>query len=239
MAKGGCHSTVPFTIGIEALACVIWVRWRQHHKKMKNSLEIKTLTIQNIILARQRNIRMKCRVHIDRLWLVTFMILPAAIYGQEVKHPDSSQSKLILAAAKEIMTSAATCALITLDEGGRPRVRAMDPFEPDSNFVVWFGTNPHSRKVKQIENDARVTLYYLDQDVTGYVMLHGQAQIVNDPEEKAKRWKEEWIDFYPDRPEGYTLIRVTPQWMEVISESRSILGDTLTWQPPVYKFNDK
>ena len=82
------------------------------------------------------------------------------------------------------MNSAGTCALITLDEEGRPRVRAMDAFPPENDFTVWFGTNPKSRKVNQIKNDPRVTLYYLENDGSGYVMIYGKAQLVDELRKK-------------------------------------------------------
>lgn len=134
-------------------------------------------------------------------------------------------------AAREIMSAAGTCTLITLDQEGRPRARVMDAFLPEDDFTVWFGTNPKSRKVAQIKNDPRVTLFYLDQDASGYVMIHGQAQIVDDPIEKQERWKDEWEAFYQNREEAYLLIKVTPEWMEVISNTRNIVGDPLSWEP--------
>jgi general stress protein 26 len=140
-------------------------------------------------------------------------------------------------AAREIMMAANNCALITLDEEGRPRVRLMDPFLPESDFTVWFGTNPRSRKVDQIKKNPKVTLYYQDSDATGYVMIHGTAQLVDDQKEKEKHWKAAWKDFYPNRPEGYLLIKVSPEWMEVLSVSRGITGDSSTWQPPVVLFD--
>ena len=79
-----------------------------------------------------------------------FLLIPSVGFNQNNEHLDSLNNKLINA-AKEIMTSAETCALITLDHEGRPRVRAMDPFLPESDFTVWFGTNPKSRKVDQIK----------------------------------------------------------------------------------------
>ena len=131
----------------------------------------------------------------------------------------------------EIMSAAGTCTLITLDQEGRPRARVMDAFLPEDDFTVWFGTNPKSRKVTQIKNDPRVTLFYLDQDASGYVMIHGQAQLVDDPIEKQERWKDEWEAFYQNREEAYLLIKVTPEWMEVISNTRNIVGDPLSWEP--------
>ena len=139
-------------------------------------------------------------------------------------------------AAIEIMHDAGTCAFITLDEDGRPRVRAMDPFPPESDLTVWFGSNPKSRKITQIENDPRVSIYYLDSDTSGYVMIYGQAEIIDRAEEKSKHWKEEWKDFYPDYPDDYILIKVEPEWMEIVSPPRHITGDPETWEPDRVSF---
>ena len=130
------------------------------------------------------------------------------------------------------MTFEETCALITLDDESRSVVRAMDPFLPERDFTVWFGTNPKSRKVDQIKKDARVTLYYLGSNSSGYVMIHGIAEIVNNQNEKEKRWKAEWEAFYPNKPEDFILIKVSPEWMEVISYGHGVIGDPLTWETP-------
>lgn len=175
----------------------------------------------------------------DRLLrnVLTFILLiPSSIFGQDTGLSNLSDDRLI-SAAREIIASAGTCALITLDEEGRPRVRTMDPFPPDSTMTVWFGTNIKTRKVDQIRNDPRVTLYYLDSDNTGYVMIHGNARLVDPQKEKMERWKAEWEAFYPNKSEEYYLVKVSPEWMEVVSESRDILGDSITWKPPVVFFN--
>ena len=155
-----------------------------------------------------------------------------SVYGcaQQKTISKNNNSKLIIA-AKEIIHSAKTCALITNDDEGRPRVRTMDPFPLEEDLTVWFGTNASSRKVNQIKKDNRVTLYYLDNDNTGYVMIYGTASIVNEISKKETYWKTKWKDFYPNFPEGYMLIKVEPQWLEVVSETRGILGDSLTWTP--------
>jgi general stress protein 26 len=142
-------------------------------------------------------------------------------------------------AALEIMTSVKTCALITLDEEDRPRVRAMDPFLPEKDFTVWFGTNPNSRKVEQIKNNSKVTLYYLENESNGYVMIQGNAELVNNQEEKDKRWKPKWEAFYTNREDDYLLIKVTPEWMEVVSYTHNLVGDTISWEPPIVIFDKK
>lgn len=165
------------------------------------------------------------------------LLSPFIVLGQENESTQDSRSELLLV-GREIMFAAKTCALITVDEEGQPRVRAMDPFPPESDFTVWFGTNPKSRKVSQIENDPRVTLYYLDSDASGYVMISGIAQLVNDPKEKLKYWKDAWEEFYPDRNENYMLIKVSPISMEISSAPRGIDGDSLTWKPAEVLFEN-
>ena len=166
-----------------------------------------------------------------KVFSISLMILCSLIgISQQTKVPDTSVDKIKLA-AREIMISSGTCTLITLDENMLPTARVMDPFAPESDFAVWFGTNQTSRKVSQIKKNSTVTLFYLDSDASGYVVIQGNAELIRDPMEKEARWKEEWQAFYPNRPEGYLLIKVTPKWMEVISNSRGIFGDSKTWQP--------
>ncbi len=167
-----------------------------------------------------------------------FLLTSNYSFGQNIKQVDSVRHQL-LSVAREIMTSSGNCALITQDQDGRARVRVMDPFPPENDFTVWFGTNPKSRKVTQIKNDPRVTLYYFDHKASAYVTIHGIAQLVDDPNEKEIRWKEAWKLFYPDKPDGYLLIKVTSEYLEVISESHGITGDPATWKPPIVKFESK
>lgn len=161
--------------------------------------------------------------------LVTLLATGKEVVCQENTNPKTDAE--VFAVAKEIMNAAKTCALITIDKEGRPRVRTMDPFAPEEDLSVWLGTNADSRKVMQIKNDPRVTLYYLDKDETGYVMVHGTAKLVNSEHEKTKRWKTKWEAFYRNNRENYRLIHVTPQWIEVSSAPRGLHGDAKTWQP--------
>ena len=165
------------------------------------------------------------------------LVLISCPVHTQVNHENDSSNDKLIRAAREIISSAGTCALVTLDEEGRPRVRAMDPFSPEEDFTVWFGTNSKSRKVSQIRNDPRVSLYYLDGDASGYVMIHGRAELINDEREKEMHWKERWEAFYPDNKENFLLIRVSPIWMEISSAPRGINGDSVTWQPPDIRFN--
>jgi general stress protein 26 len=168
--------------------------------------------------------------------ILILISLPFSGFSQLTEQGSANADQHLIAAAKEIMNSEGSCALISIDDEGIPRVRAMDPFAPEEDLTVWFGTNSRSRKVDQLKKDPRVTLYYLDEDASGYVIVQGVARLVNDTKEKDKRWKVEWEAFYSDKTKDYLLIEVTPIWMEVLSPPRGISADPVTWQPPIVNF---
>jgi general stress protein 26 len=142
----------------------------------------------------------------------------------------------LLAVAKDIMAQTRFCVLITLDEAGHPRARAMDPFMPDENWVIWMGTGPMTRKAKDIKKDPRVTLYYDHPAKAGYVVVYGTAKLVDDPGLKEKWFKEEWAQFYQDKEKEYVLISVTPKKIEVLDYTKGVMGDETTWVPPSVTF---
>jgi len=148
---------------------------------------------------------------------------------------DDAERDRVLAAAIEIMTSVRYCSLVTLDADGAPQARAMDPFPPEPDLTVWLGTNTFTRKVEQIRRDPRVTLFYFDPEGPGYVTVLGEAQVVDDPEEKARRFKPEWGAFYDDahRGDDYVLVRVDPRRIEVVSAPHDIAIDPKGWKPEI------
>ena len=166
--------------------------------------------------------------------LTLILIVPS---GQGLEGQTMASRDTLLAVAREIMDAARYCGLVTTDETGTMRVRTMDPFSPASDMTIWMGTNRETRKVKEIEGDPRVTLYYASPDASGYVTVFGTASLVDEAEEKGARWKPEWEAFYQDRTSEYLLIKVTPHRLEVIDYSRGIVGSPGTWEPPTVLFN--
>lgn len=179
------------------------------------------------------SMNIKLKVFAGALLLCTAWGTPG-VFSQQP--PPRLSRDTLIATAREIMGAARYCALITLDSKGRTHARTMDPFPPDGNMIVWFGTNPKSRKVAEVRRNNRVTLYYFDREGAAYVTISGLAHLVNDPKEKARRWKDEWKAFYPDRERGYLLIAVTPQELEIVSEKKGIVGDAVRWTPPTIRF---
>ena len=175
---------------------------------------------------------------IKKTLLICTLFCVSFIGFSQTKNTSLSKETLIKS-AKEIINSTGTCALITQDKNGISRVRMMDPFPPEENLTVWFGTNPTSRKVAQIKKNNKVTIYYRDKDDSGYVTIHGNATLVDNQQEKNKHWKETWKSFYPNKKESYLLVKVIPIWMEIVSPSRNIVGNSDNWKAPTLYFNSK
>ncbi len=169
------------------------------------------------------------------LYLVIILIFPLGVLAQENELPIYDRDTLITA-AREIIAAARYCALITLDESGHPQVRTMDPFSPEGELIIWFGTKSNSRKVNEIRNDHRTTLYYEAPNGAGYVVIKGHASLVDDPDKKLKYWKKEWDRFYPDKNENYILIKVVPDKLEVVDYKHGITGASKTWAVPYTEF---
>lgn len=141
----------------------------------------------------------------------------------------------ILAQARSVMMDARYCALITVDDQGQPRARTVDPFAPDEDFVVWIATRPVTRKVAQIRRHPAVTLYYWDAAKANYVTLMGTAELVDDEQTKvARRRDADSARLYPDFPDDYLLIKVTPDRLEAIVPG--FRGDRDTWKPASVRF---
>lgn len=139
--------------------------------------------------------------------------------------------------AWDVMASASTLTLITLNEDSQPQARILDATPPDSaRFDVWMGTNVNSAKVGEIRANPRATIMYQIPNSMGYVTLRGMAEIVDDPALKEKYWREGWAPFYPDREAMFILIHFTPFDGEVVSFAHGLLGDSLTWAAPEFGF---
>jgi len=161
---------------------------------------------------------------------------PSTLSAQEKKTPALDRAGLI-AAAREIMHAQQYCALITIDDTGRPQARTMNPFPPEEDMTVWIATNTNTRKVQQIRRDPRVTLYYSDHaNAIGYVAIMGKAVLVDDMTEIMKRKRAYWDTAFPGM-KNIVLIKVIPEQLEVINYKQGAQPDTATWRAPSIKFD--
>ena len=174
-----------------------------------------------------------------RLFTV-FSILTFMMFGCSFERHDSvlqyrkkftPQEQHIMQAARGIISRAYFGSLITVDKDGNAKARLMEPFAPEKNFVIYLATNPKSRKVQEIQKHQQATLHYIDEPRTGYVSLYGKINIVTNDSIKKAHWKNGWERFYPNKSDGYMLLKFTPDYLEVISIRDSLTGNKENWQP--------
>lgn len=166
--------------------------------------------------------------------LLGLALAAPAVAGQAAPGQAPTREQ-IMSAARAVIGKARYATFVTLDATGHPQARIVDPFEPEGDLAIWIATNARSRKVVRVAASAKVTLLYFDAAGQSYVTVIGNATLVRDPAERAKRWKEEWAAFYKDRNKGddYVLIRIRPTRLEVVSAALGMRNDPETWRPVI------
>ncbi len=163
------------------------------------------------------------------LAVVAISSIGAAPAGQDKPQTPPDRAKA-LAAAREIMTAQQYCALITIDETGRPQIRTMNPFPPEEDMAVWMATTTLSRKIAHIRKDPRVSLYYGDHGkAAGYVAVTGKAVLIDDMKEILKRKRDYWDQSFPGL-KNLVLIKVVPERLEIVNYKQGFGGDPLTFR---------
>lgn len=160
------------------------------------------------------------------------LLAPCAAPAQEKPTTPTDERARLIAAAREIMGAQTYCALVTLDETGRPQVRTMNPFPPEEDMTVWFATNTRSRKVREMRHDPRVALYYSDhENAIGYVQVTGRAVLVEDMQEILKRKRAYWDQAFPGL-KNLVLVKVVPERLDVLNYKAGTQVDPETWRTP-------
>ena len=167
-----------------------------------------------------------------------FLLSTSLVFAQtSVNITTGINDDSLLTIAREIIDSAGAKVLVTVDQDGIPHARQMDPFTPDENFTIWFATNPHTRKVKQIKNNPNAAVFYYDPDSGGYVSINGVAELINDPDAKKKYWKGYWKRYYANPEEDMILIKFKPERMELISFKHGLFWKDSTFIPQYIEFD--
>jgi general stress protein 26 len=144
-----------------------------------------------------------------------------------------------LAAASTVIASDPYMTLITSDTAGQARARTIQFHGPDENFNFYVSTIPGTRKLQQIKDNPKVTLYFDNPEETAYVTVMGTATIHTDRETIVQHdWRtaDSRARFWPDFPEGYVLIRIKPGWLEVVAPG--IRARDSDWRPQAVVFSD-
>ncbi len=176
-----------------------------------------------------------CKTYCPSILLLAFMLTVPECTAQ-LKRTAAVERDSVLAAAREIMGMQKYCALVTVDSSGQPHARTMNPFPPEKDMTVWIATNSRSRKVREIQNNSRVCLYYADHgQASGYVAITGKAILVNDMNEKLSRRRAYWDQAFPDW-KYLLLIKVIPEKLDVVNYRRGMVNDSVTFRAPSIEF---
>lgn len=141
----------------------------------------------------------------------------------------------LLEITQATLKAAEFCFLITLGESGQAEARLMQPFEPEPDLTIWFGTSPTSRKVREIQKDNRVTLGYTQAQAGAYVTLIGTASIEDDTAKKQHYWREDFAAFWPVGPmsEAYSLIKFVPSRIELMHIGQEVAPEPFGLKPVI------
>ena len=102
----------------------------------------------------------------------------------------------------EIMKENCLHAYLATCDGDQPRVRPVSPIVED-NLLVWVATFNTSRKVKQIQQNPKICLAFVEQPRGDKVaIVIGEAKIIPNLDEKKKVWDLATFDLSEHFPNG-------------------------------------
>jgi len=142
---------------------------------------------------------------------------------------NSSDKQKIVA----IMKEASLFAFLATCDSGQPRVRPVSPIVED-DMSVWVATSANSRKVKQIKQNPKISLAFVQQPRgEKAAMVIGEAEIVADMEQKKRVWGLAPYDlsqYFPDGPESkeYCVLKIN---IKKIEWWEDIKAGTKTYEP--------
>ena len=135
--------------------------------------------------------------------------------------------------ARSMLKKSKYCFLITNSDRQWPSARMVQPIIDFDTFIIWFGTNPTLRKIKEIEKNPYVTLAFGDDREDANLIIYGKATILRDVQERRKHWIDSWLLFFPSGPRGddFVSIRIEPSEMELMNFKRSIVPEPFGLKP--------
>lgn len=163
---------------------------------------------------------------------ISFLILLFLTVSTFSSYSQSVNRDSVMVAAREIMTQTSYCGLVTIDATGQPQTRTMNPFPLKDEFVIWFATSRSSRKVKELKENPKVSVYYADHlTAKGYVNITGNAEVIDDKNMLIKMKRDYW-EGIPDWQNIFVLIKIVPKKVEVINYKHGLNNDPKTFKAP-------
>lgn len=125
-----------------------------------------------------------------------------------MKSEEAIEKGLVLANRSDIAL------LGTIGPEGYPNIRAMIKMENEGLKTIWFTTNTSSRKIPQLQNNPKVSVYFVDFEKWMGLMLVGSITILQDAESRKRCWREGFEKYYPKgiNDPDYSVLRFTAHW---------------------------
>ena len=131
----------------------------------------------------------------------------------------------------DLMKRAPVAYMATSDGDGLPQVRAVENFRCSNKFphpseviskleddplTSYLSINTSSNKLRQVENNPVVALYYCVPLEYKGVMLRGNAEVLDDLEFKKTIWVKGWERYYPQgySDPDFTILKIKPGWIK-------------------------
>ncbi len=137
----------------------------------------------------------------------------------------------------EVMLHSATyCFLVTGGAAASMSARLVQPIVDESAPLrLWFGTDPTSRKARDIAQDPRVLVTVEDRREHAGLVLYGTARLERDPTLRLRRWRPEWEMFFPAGPtsDSYVAIRFDADRLELMNFRRGVVPEPFGLRPLV------
>lgn len=138
--------------------------------------------------------------------------------------------------------------MVTMDDEGRFRGRPMRASQSEFDGVLWFFTQAGSPKSDEVRQDPRVLLAYADPRGQDYVSIYGTAELLRDPAQQKRLWREPLRAWFPGGAEDpeIALLKVTCLGAEywdapssTLVHAYGYLKAVTTGEPPHPGANDK
>lgn len=142
----------------------------------------------------------------------------------------------VLEVIRAMLRRAPYCFFISHGLDGWCTARLAQPMlDENEEFVLWFGTNPLLRKVREIEADSRVTVGIEDNEEHANLVLYGTATVEREASIRERRWMASWQRFFPGGPTSneYVALRFEAERLEILNFKRNITPKPFGLRPAV------
>jgi len=170
------------------------------------------------------------------LIVLAILVSTSSSFYFELNGQSSVNRDTIILGAHEIINETTYCGLVTIDSLGQPQIRTMNPFPVKDDFVIWFATSRTSRKVREINNNPKVCVYFANHlTAKGYVNINGYASVIDNRELLIQMKRDYWngIKGWQDK---FVLIKIIPKSIEIINYKHGLNNDPNTFKAPTISF---